>query len=100
MNCKELECELNFISLDFEDGESEECLVTGLYEIEGKKYLAVVVGADDDFDLEKSDELEGYIYEYAEAGEDEFELIDIESDDEFNRIAGIIEAFEEARDEE
>ena len=99
MSCKELNCELDFISLDFEVGASEECLVTGLYEVEGKKYLAVVVGADDDFDVEKADELEGYIYEYVEAGEEEFELIDIESDEEFNRIAGIIEAFEEARAE-
>ena len=99
MSCKELNCELDFISLDFEDGASEECLVTGLYEVEGKKYLAVVVGADYDFDVEKADELDGYIYEYVEAGEEEFELIDIESDEEFNRIAGIIEAFEEARAE-
>lgn len=100
MSCRELDCELDFISLDFEDGASEECLVTGLYEVEGKKYLAVVVGEDDDFDLEKADEMEGYIYEYVEVGEDEFELIDIESDDEFKRIAGIIEAFEDARDAE
>ena len=100
MSCRELDCELDFISLDFEDGASEECLVTGLYEVEGKKYLAVVVGEDDDLDLEKADEMEGYIYEYVEVGEDEFELIDIESDDEFKRIAGIIEAFEDARDAE
>ena len=99
MSCKELNCELDFITLDFEDGASEECLVTGLYEVEGKKYLAVVVGADEEFDLEKADELEGYIYEYAEAGEDEFELIDIESDEEFNRIAGIIEAFEGGKED-
>ena len=38
MSCKELNCELDFITLDFEDGASEECLVAGLYEIEGKKY--------------------------------------------------------------
>ena len=40
MSCKELNCELDFITLDFEDGASEECLVAGLYEIEGKKYLS------------------------------------------------------------
>lgn len=100
MNCKELECELNFVTLDFEDGESEECLVTGLYEVEGKTYLTVVLGADDDFDPEKAEELEGYIYEYVDAGNEEFELLDIESDEEFNRIAEIIEAYEAAREEE
>lgn len=98
MNCKELNCELDFITLDFEDGESEECLVAGLYEIEGKKYLSVVVGANEDTDFE-NDELEGYIYEYVDANEEEFELNDIESDEEFNRIAGIIEAYEDGKEE-
>lgn len=96
MGCKELDCELDFITLEFEDGESEECLVAGLYEIEGKKYLSVVIGADDETDFE-NDELEGYLYIYAEMG-DEFELIDIENDEEFNRIAGIIEAYEEGKE--
>ena len=98
MSCKELNCELDFITLDFEDGASEECLVAGLYEIEGKKYLSVVVGANEDTDFE-NDELEGYIYEYVDADEEEFELVDIESDDEFNRIAGIIEAYEEGKED-
>ena len=96
--CKELDTNLNFITLDFEDGESEECLVTGLYEIEGKKYLSVVVGANEDVDPE-NDELEGFIYEYTDVNDEEFELIDIESDEEFDRIAGKIEAFEAAREE-
>jgi hypothetical protein len=43
MSCKELNCELDFITLDFEDGASEECLVAGLYEIEGRKYVSVVL---------------------------------------------------------
>ena len=73
MSCKELNCELDFITLDFEDGASEECLVAGLYEIEGKKYLSVVVGANEDTDFE-NDELEGYIYQYVDATDDEFEL--------------------------
>lgn len=97
--CKGLDTNLNFITLDFENGESEECLVTGLYEIEGKKYLSVVVGADENADLE-NDELEGYIYEYADVNDDEFELIDIESDEEFDRIVSKIEAFEAAREAE
>ena len=97
MGCKELDCELDFITLDFEDGESEDCLVAGLYEIEGKKYLSVVIGADAETDFE-SDELEGYLYLYVGEGE-EFELIDIENDDEFNRIAGIIEEYEGSREE-
>ncbi|MBQ5599515.1 MAG: DUF1292 domain-containing protein, partial [Lachnospiraceae bacterium] len=64
----------------------------------GKKYLSVVVGATEDTDFE-NDELEGYIYEYVDATDDEFELIDIESDEEFNRIAGIIEAYEDGKED-
>lgn len=96
--CRELECELNFITLDFEDGESEECLVDALYEIEGKKYLSVVVGVSEDMDVEDA-ELEGYIYEYKDVDDEEFELIDIESDEEFERIARMIEAYEDSKED-
>ena len=93
MNCKELNTELEIITLEFEDGKSEDCFVAGLYEIEGTKYLSVAVGADENTDLENG-ELDGYLYQYVEMGSNEFELIDIESDDEFNRIAGIIDAYD------
>ena len=93
MNCKELNTELEIITLEFEDGRSEDCFVAGLYEIEGKKYLSVAVGADENSTLENG-ELEGYLYQYVEMDDGEFELIDIERDDEFNRIAGIIDAYD------
>ena len=98
MSCKELNCELDFITLDFEDGASEECFVAGLYEVEGKKYLSVVVGVNEETDFE-TDELEGYLYQFVGDNEEEFELLDIENDEEFNRIAGIIEAYEEGKED-
>lgn len=98
MLCKELDCGLDFITLDFEDGASEECFVAGLYEIEGKKYLSVVVGVNEETDFE-NDELEGYLYQFVGDNEEEFELIDIENDDEFNRIAGIIEEYEAGKED-
>ena len=94
--CKEIETSLDFITVDFEDGASEDCLVVGIYEIEGKKYMSLLTGVDEDMNLE-SDEVEGYIYEYVDVNEDEFELIDIESDEDFERIAAKIEAFEAER---
>lgn len=99
MSCKKLDCDLefNYITVDFEDGESEECLVAGLYEVEGKKYLSVVVGVNEETDLD-DEEIEGYIYEYSDVDGEEFELLDIESDEEFERIAGIIEAYEDAQE--
>lgn len=98
MSCKELDCGLDFITLDFEDGASEECFVAGLYEVEGKKYLSVVVGVNEETDFE-NDELEGYLYQFVGDNEEEFELLDIENDEEFNRIAGIIEAYEEGKED-
>ncbi len=98
MNCKELDCGLDFITLEFEEGASEDCFVAGLYEIEGKRYLSVVVGVDEDTDME-NDELEGYLYQFVGDNEEEFELLDIESDEEFERIAKIIEAYEEGKED-
>ena len=98
MLCKELDCGLDFITLDFEDGASEEGVVAGLYEVEGKKYLSVVVGVNEETDFE-TDELEGYLYQFVGDNEEEFELLDIENDEEFNRIAGIIEAYEEGKED-
>ena len=92
MDCKELDFDLESITLEFEDGSTEECMVSALYEIEGKQYLSVVIGADD-----QTAELEAYIYLYEDTGSGA-ELVDIESDEEFNRIADIIQAFEEARE--
>ena len=79
MLCKELDCGLDFITLDFEDGASEECFVAGLYEVEGKKYLSVVVGVNEETDFE-TDELEGYLYQFVGDNEEEFELLDIDAD--------------------
>lgn len=96
MDCKELDFELEVITLEYEDGSSEDCMVSALYEIGGKKYLSVVIGADETTDFEQ-DDLEGYIYLYEDTGSGA-ELVDIESDEEFNRIADIIKAYEEARE--
>ena len=98
MNCKELDCGLDFITLEFEEGASEDCFVAGLYEIEGKRYLSVVVGVDEDTDME-NDELEGYLYQFVGDNDEELELLDIESDEEFERIAKIIEAYEEGKED-
>ncbi len=93
--CKEIETNLDYITLDFEDG-SEECLVLGIYEIEGKKYMSLAAGFENGEEL-GDDEIDGYIYEYVDVNDEEFELIDIESDEDFERIAAKIEAFEAER---
>ena len=68
----------DFITLEFEDGSEVECEIMGIFELDGKEYIALV--PDDGTD-------DVYIYGYKEISEEEFELIDILDDDEFKRVA-------------
>ena len=74
------------ITLEFDDGESVECEVLGLFEYDefpDKEFIALIP-VD-----EKSDDV--YIYEFHEISEDEFELLDIESDEDFEKIVAEFE---------
>ena len=62
------------ITLDLDDGTELECEILGLFEVAGKEYIAL-------YALDGSEDI--YIYEYKELGEEEFELIDIVDDEEF-----------------
>jgi len=78
--CGTGECEENeaeYLTLEFDDGAEVECEIMGVFDFDGKEYIALLPedGTDD-----------VYIYGYKEVGEDEFELIDIEDDDEFERV--------------
>jgi len=71
-------CEGNdFLTLEFDDGAEVECEIMGVFDCGGKEYIALLPedGTDD-----------VYIYGYKEVGEDEFELIDIEDDAEFDKV--------------
>lgn len=81
--------EREFITLEFDDGIEEECEIMGVFEANGKEYIALIPdnGSEDI-----------YIYGYKEVGEDEYELVDIENDEEseiasaeFDKIMGIEE---------
>lgn len=69
--------EADFITLEFDDGEEIECEIMGVFEFEGKEYIALL--PDDGTD-------DVYIYGYKENGDEEFELIDIDDDEEFKRV--------------
>lgn len=69
--------EADFITLEFDDGVSVECEIMGVFDFEGKEYIALI--PDDDSD-------DVYIYGYKELGEEEFELVDIEDDAEFEKV--------------
>ena len=65
--------EKDMVTLEFEDKEVE-CEIMGVFEAEGTEYIALIPedGTDD-----------VWIYGYKEVGDDEFEIIDIEDDAEF-----------------
>ena len=83
------EDDADFITLEFDDGQDVECEIMGIFEFEGKEYIALL--PDDGTD-------DVYIYGYKENSDDEFELIDIEDDDEFERVVAEFESL--TKDEE
>ena len=69
--------EADVITLEFDDGAEVECEIMGVFDYNGKEYIALI--PDDGTD-------DVYIYGYKEVGEDEFELVDIEDDSEFEAV--------------
>lgn len=69
--------ETDVITLEFDDGAEVECEIMGVFDYNGKEYIALI--PDDGTD-------DVYIYGYKEVGEDEFELVDIEDDSEFEAV--------------
>ena len=69
--------EADVITLEFDDGAEVECEIMGVFDYKGKEYIALI--PDDGTD-------DVYIYGYKEVGDDEFELVDIEDDAEFEAV--------------
>ena len=82
--------ESEYITLEFDDGQEIECEVMGIFEVEGKEYIALI--PDDDTD-------DVYLYGYKELSEEEFELIDIEDDAEFEKVAAEFDTIMEEDEE-
>ena len=68
----------DFITLEFENGEEIECEIMGIFDVDDKEYIALL--PDDGTD-------DVYLYGYKEISDEEFELVDILDDDEFDRVA-------------
>ncbi len=73
--------EEDYLTLQF-DNEEIECLILGVFDFEDAEYIALQPqdGTDD-----------VYIYGYKEIDEEEFELLDIEDDALFERVAAEFE---------
>lgn len=74
----DMEEEVDIITLEFDEGEEVECEIMGVFDFNSKEYIALI--PDDGTD-------DVYIYGYKEVGEDEFEIVDIDDDAEFEAVA-------------
>ena len=74
----DMEEEVDIITLEIDEGEEVECEIMGVFDFNGKEYIALI--PDDGTD-------DVYIYGYKEVGEDEFEIVDIDDDAEFEAVA-------------
>lgn len=77
-----LDDDAEYITLQFDDSDDIECEILGVFDFEEKEYIALLPqdGTDD-----------VYIYEYKEIDDEEFDLIDIEDDALFERVAAEFE---------
>lgn len=81
------------MTLEFDDGNEVECEVIGIFDVEGKDYIAL-------YALDGSDEIYLYGYKEFDDAEDDCELIDIESDEEYEKVAAEFDRLSEAFDDE
>ena len=80
VNNDALDDDADFITLEFENGEEVECEIMGIFDVEDKEYIALL--PDDGTD-------DVYLYGYKEISDEEFELVDIEDDDEFEKVSAV-----------
>lgn len=69
-----------YLTLEFDDGDKKECLVLVVFEVDGKEYVAL-----------EDDNEEVYLYGYHDLNDEEFELVDIETDEEFEKVCAEFE---------
>ena len=71
------------ITLKFDDGVEVEAETMGVFDVDGKEYIALEP-------LDGTDDV--YIFGYKEIDDEEYELIDIEDDEEFDRAVEVFDA--------
>lgn len=82
-----------FVTLDLEDGSSEECQILTIYEVQNQNYI-VLLPLDEDGNPNAKKEV--YLYRYFEDDDGEPYLENIEDDDEYEAAA---DRFDELQDE-
>jgi len=78
MSSKESYTKEDIITLDFADGDSADCFVIGTFDYNEHEYMALAPNDGTD---------EVYIYQYEQTDDESFKLHEIESLDDWNRVA-------------
>ena len=82
--------EEDILTLEFDDGKEEECGILGVFDALGKEYIALLPEEDETV----------LIYQYKELDDEEFELLTIEDDDEFDKVSSAFDSLFNDEDEE
>ena len=82
------------VSLELDDGTTEECAILTILEVDEQDYIVLVPLDENDEPIEEG---EVYIYRYFEDEEGNPSLENIDNDDEFERVS---ECFDEFLDEQ
>lgn len=88
--------EVEVITLTLDDDSELECAVIGIFPFEEKDYIALMPLDGDEVDEDAS----VLLYEYNEVGDDDLELVFIEDEDYFNKVADEFEALYADEDDE
>lgn len=75
-NCNH-EQEHETLTLTLDDGKTMECIIIDIFDIDGQSYIALL------HPLEET----ALLYRFEEIGDDAIDLINIESDDEFEKVS-------------
>lgn len=90
--CQDGQDEEMNITLEFDDGEKVEVTPLFIFNLDGKDYIALVPVDEESEDV--------YLYIYHDLADEEFEFLDIEDDEEFDRVAAEFERIIEESDTE
>ena len=91
-NENEMETDEEIYTLTDEDGKESDFRLIGRQDIDGQSYVALVPIDEDGEETDGSDEDDGFvILKVVEEEDGEEGLVEIEDDDEFDRIADIFE---------
>ena len=81
------------VSMTLEDGTELECDVIAIFPVNGRDYIALLPNKP----VDGYEENEVFLYRYAELEDDDIDLSQIETDEEYEAVA---DAFDELLDEE